>query len=100
VAIKSLSFTVRFLFYFSNSLIREIEPFATDGQVTLGAMDGLDYLTEIRIQQIQLETDSGKSLNGVTPGESLLDFNRSGVGVLEIVTAPDLRYRKGLLIKI
>jgi aspartyl-tRNA(Asn)/glutamyl-tRNA(Gln) amidotransferase subunit B len=55
-------------------------------------MDGLDYSTNIRIEQVQLETDSGKSLSGLTHGESLLDYNRSGVGVLEIVTAPDLRY--------
>lgn len=55
-------------------------------------IDGLDYSKSVRIEQVQLETDSGKSLNGLIPGETLLDFNRSGVGVLEIVTAPDMMY--------
>ena len=45
-----------------------------------------------RIARIQIETDSGKSLHGVSrSGSVLLDFNRAGVALLEIVTQPDLR---------
>ena len=46
----------------------------------------------VRIARIQLETDSGKSLHGVLRcGGALVDFNRAGVALLEIVTQPDLR---------
>jgi aspartyl-tRNA(Asn)/glutamyl-tRNA(Gln) amidotransferase subunit B len=45
-----------------------------------------------RIARIQLETDSGKSVHGLCrDGSILLDFNRAGVALLEIVTQPDLR---------
>lgn len=45
-----------------------------------------------RIARIQLETDSGKSLHGVSrSGGALVDFNRAGVALLEIVSQPDLR---------
>ncbi|CDZ97884.1 glutamyl-trna amidotransferase [Phaffia rhodozyma] len=47
---------------------------------------------EIRIQQIQLEQDTAKTLGSLTnPNHSLIDFNRAGVGLMEVVTEPDLR---------
>lgn len=51
-------------------------------------------LDAVDIQQIQIEQDSGKTISGVTTGGvtsglvSLVDLNRAGVGVLEIVTEP------------
>ncbi len=39
-----------------------------------------------RIRQVHLEEDSGRTLSG----SGLIDFNRSGVPLLEIVTEPDL----------
>ncbi|KAK3777807.1 hypothetical protein RRG08_038056 [Elysia crispata] len=42
-----------------------------------------------RLLQIQLEQDSGKSLHDLENGISLIDLNRAGVGLMEIVTAPD-----------
>jgi aspartyl-tRNA(Asn)/glutamyl-tRNA(Gln) amidotransferase subunit B len=50
---------------------------------------------EVRIARVQLETDSGKSLHAVSTGdstsdESLIDLNRAGVGLLEVVTYPDM----------
>ncbi|RUS85994.1 hypothetical protein EGW08_006264 [Elysia chlorotica] len=42
-----------------------------------------------RLIQIQLEQDSGKSLHDLENGISLIDLNRAGVGLMEIVTAPD-----------
>ncbi len=45
----------------------------------------------VRVDRIQLEQDSGKSLHTLSPTASLLDLNRAGIGLLEIVTAPDIR---------
>lgn len=42
-----------------------------------------------RITQIQLEVDSGKSLHDHKDHQSLIDLNRAGVGLMEIVTEPD-----------
>ncbi|XP_014680431.1 PREDICTED: glutamyl-tRNA(Gln) amidotransferase subunit B, mitochondrial-like [Priapulus caudatus] len=44
----------------------------------------------VRIIQLQLEQDSGKSLHDEENGYTLVDLNRAGVGLMEIVTAPDM----------
>ncbi|KAK0062687.1 aspartyl/glutamyl-tRNA(Asn/Gln) amidotransferase subunit B [Biomphalaria pfeifferi] len=50
-----------------------------------------DYLERrsAKIFQIQLEQDSGKSLHDAKAGLSLIDLNRAGIGLMEIVTAPN-----------
>ena len=48
------------------------------------------YETSARIVQLQLEQDSGKSLHDSGDGKSLIDLNRCGVGLMEIVFEPDL----------
>lgn len=48
-------------------------------------------LSEVRIHHIHLEEDAGKSLHDQDPRDSLIDLNRAGVPLLEIVTEPDLR---------
>ncbi len=68
-----------------------LEPIAKNGHVLLTQADGLLNQTTVRIEQIQLEMDSGKSV-ALDARESLIDLNRAGVGVLEIVTAPDLTF--------
>ena len=42
------------------------------------------------IVQLQLEQDSGKSLHDAGESKSLIDLNRCGVGLMEIVFKPDL----------
>ncbi len=44
----------------------------------------------IRIQRIHIEQDAGKSLHDQDPKQSYVDFNRAGVGLMEIVSHPDL----------
>ncbi|MEO1625706.1 MAG: Asp-tRNA(Asn)/Glu-tRNA(Gln) amidotransferase subunit GatB [Bacteroidota bacterium] len=53
------------------------------------------YLQEayqsIRIHHIHMEEDAGKSIHDTSSPHSLIDLNRAGVPLLEIVTEPDLR---------
>ncbi|MBD3165291.1 Asp-tRNA(Asn)/Glu-tRNA(Gln) amidotransferase subunit GatB [bacterium] len=44
----------------------------------------------IGIQRVHLEEDAGKSRH--TENETLVDYNRCGAPLLEVVTAPDLRH--------
>ncbi len=45
----------------------------------------------IGITRIHIEEDAGKSLHDQDPARTLLDFNRCGVPLIEIVSEPDLR---------
>ena len=46
---------------------------------------------KIRIERIHLEQDAGKSIHDQHPTKSLIDLNRSGVALMEIVSKPDMR---------
>ena len=45
----------------------------------------------VGIERLHLEQDAGKSLHDQNPTLSLVDLNRSGVALMEIVSKPDLR---------
>jgi len=48
----------------------------------------------IRLTRIHMEEDAGKSIHGENlghPGNSYVDFNRTGVPLVEIVSEPDMR---------
>ncbi len=45
----------------------------------------------IRIHRIHLEEDAGKTLHDQDPGSSLVDLNRTGTPLIEIVSEPELR---------
>ena len=66
-------------------------PLATDGELRYEADDGPHV---VRIIRVHLEEDAGKSLHtaaGRSDRHTYLDFNRSGVPLIEIVSHPDLR---------
>ena len=60
-------------------------PLATGGRMEL---DGVGART-IGIRRVHLEEDTGKLLHA--EGRSLVDYNRSGTPLMEVVTEPDLR---------
>jgi aspartyl-tRNA(Asn)/glutamyl-tRNA(Gln) amidotransferase subunit B len=49
-----------------------------------------DSWRAVRIHHIHMEEDAGKSIHDIDPENSLIDLNRAGVPLLEIVTEPDL----------
>jgi aspartyl-tRNA(Asn)/glutamyl-tRNA(Gln) amidotransferase subunit B len=88
------------------------EPFAKDGYITLYAHDGIaeedgDQI-RIGIKQIQMEQDTAKTMSepvplsspgsdNASPGQDpgafhLLDFNRVGLPLIEIITLPQIHH--------
>src|SRR6188472_3743873 len=64
-------------------------PVVGEGEVVLDMPDG-DTVT-VGIERLHLEQDAGKSLHDRHPAMSLVDLNRAGVALMEIVSKPDLR---------
>jgi aspartyl-tRNA(Asn)/glutamyl-tRNA(Gln) amidotransferase subunit B len=67
------------------------QPIATDGSLEYASAGGP---RRVRIIRAHLEEDAGKSLHQGFPDsdtKTYLDYNRSGVPLVEIVTHPDLR---------
>ena len=62
------------------------QPLATDGKMQIETEAGIK---EVRIRRVHLEEDTGKLSHA--DAHSFIDYNRSGVPLLEIVTEPDLR---------
>ncbi|MEO8069277.1 MAG: Asp-tRNA(Asn)/Glu-tRNA(Gln) amidotransferase subunit GatB [Flavobacteriales bacterium] len=61
--------------------------------VTSNAGEAVGDRTEkaIRLVRIHLEEDAGKSIHDVDPFNTLVDLNRAGVPLIEIVSEPDIR---------
>ena len=62
------------------------EPLAVNGQLVIQTSQGE---RTIRVRRVHLEEDTGKLTH--VEGGSLLDLNRAGVPLLEIVSEPDIR---------
>ncbi|WP_029355122.1 Asp-tRNA(Asn)/Glu-tRNA(Gln) amidotransferase subunit GatB [Bosea sp. 117] len=63
-------------------------PIVGEGVVLVDMPEGT---IEIGIERLHLEQDAGKSIHDQHPALSLVDLNRSGVALMEIVSRPDLR---------
>ncbi|MCS7173422.1 MAG: Asp-tRNA(Asn)/Glu-tRNA(Gln) amidotransferase subunit GatB [Armatimonadetes bacterium] len=63
-------------------------PLATDGYLEI---DVGGELRRVGIRRVHLEEDTGRLVHPEGADYSLVDYNRSGVPLMEIVTYPDLR---------
>lgn len=70
-------------------------PICRDGHVDIELEDGT--VKPVRIHEIHMEEDAGKLVHDDWSGESLVDFNRSGVPLIEIVSEPDMRSAKEVI---
>jgi aspartyl-tRNA(Asn)/glutamyl-tRNA(Gln) amidotransferase subunit B len=67
------------------------QPIVGAGKVEI-EVDGETH--SIGIERLHLEQDAGKLIHDQHPDYSLVDLNRSGVALMEIVSKPDLRSAK------
>jgi len=63
-------------------------PICTNGYIPIFLADGREKV--VRIHQIHLEEDAGKSIHDRHPTYSLIDLNRAGTGLIEVVSEPDM----------
>ncbi len=56
-----------------------------------GEHDGARRTKRIGLTRIHIEEDAGKSIHDQDPYDTLLDYNRCGVPLIEIVSEPDIR---------
>ena len=63
-------------------------PIVGEGTVVIDMPNGQK---EIGIERLHLEQDAGKSIHDIDPQNTMVDLNRSGVALMEIVSKPDLR---------
>ena len=65
------------------------QPVVGAGRVVLDLPNGASRT--VGITRVHLEQDAGKSLHDQHPGLTYVDLNRAGIGLMEIVSEPDLR---------
>ncbi len=70
-------------------ITQHLTPICNGGYVEIEDADG--NKKTIGLTRIHMEEDSGKSLHDIDPFDSLIDLNRAGVPLLEIVSEPDFR---------
>ena len=63
-------------------------PICSEGFLEIKLENG--SIKKIRINRIHMEEDAGKNIHSAYDNESLVDFNRTGTPLLEIVTYPDI----------
>jgi aspartyl-tRNA(Asn)/glutamyl-tRNA(Gln) amidotransferase subunit B len=70
-------------------LTQDRTPICVGGYVTITTKEGEER--NISLHRIHIEEDAGKSIHIDNEADTLLDFNRSGVALIEIVTNPVIK---------
>jgi aspartyl-tRNA(Asn)/glutamyl-tRNA(Gln) amidotransferase subunit B len=64
-------------------------PICVGGYVTIDTREGGPR--NVELHRIHIEEDAGKSMHLATEMDTLVDFNRAGIPLIEIVTQPDIK---------
>jgi len=70
-------------------ITQDQQPICIGGRIPIRLSDGTEKA--IAIHHIHMEDDAGKSIHDQDDKNSLIDLNRAGVPLLEIVSEPDMR---------
>lgn len=92
--IRKESFFARKNYFYADlpkgyQITQDTTPVCYQGSITVGLKDG--SMKRLRIHHIHMEEDAGKSMHDQHALDSLIDLNRAGVPLIEIVSEPDIR---------
>ena len=73
-------------------ITQDLTPICTDGEIYIKDDNGNEK--SIKLTRIHMEEDAGKSMHDIDIYDTLVDLNRAGVPLIEIVSEPDLRTSK------
>jgi aspartyl-tRNA(Asn)/glutamyl-tRNA(Gln) amidotransferase subunit B len=77
----------------------QITQYNAYGFTSIGVEGKVDYgVKSSKIKRVQLEEDPGRLVYGNTNVDTLIDYNRAGVSLVEIVTEPDFSEPKDVRI--
>jgi len=65
------------------------DPIVGEGRIEVERDDGSTFV--VRIERLHLEQDAGKSIHDLDPNATMVDLNRAGTALMEIVSYPDMR---------
>ncbi|HXV00882.1 MAG TPA: Asp-tRNA(Asn)/Glu-tRNA(Gln) amidotransferase subunit GatB [Caulobacteraceae bacterium] len=65
------------------------DPIVGEGEIEVERDDGSTF--KVRIERLHLEQDAGKLIHDLEPNATLVDLNRAGTALMEIVSFPDMR---------
>lgn len=63
-------------------------PIVGEGFIEITTSEGTK---KIGVERLHLEQDAGKSIHDMSPTKTFIDLNRAGVGLMEIVSKPDMK---------
>jgi aspartyl-tRNA(Asn)/glutamyl-tRNA(Gln) amidotransferase subunit B len=64
-------------------------PLCQGGRVSIKTKEGVQKI--IRLTRIHMEEDTGKSMHDQDLNDTLVDYNRAGTPLIEVVTEPDIK---------
>lgn len=70
-------------------ITQDTTPICNGGFVRIKDADGKEK--KINLTRIHMEEDSGKSIHDIDPFNTLVDLNRAGIPLLEIVSEPEIK---------
>ncbi len=91
--ITDLNFFARKSYFYPDlpkgfQITQDTTPICQGGSITIYSDEGIEK--KISLIRMHLEEDTGKSIHGMVEDITLLDYNRAGTPLLELVTAPEI----------